>query len=43
MSVDHSTGEHKPFVDSAEPMNRAERMKLLRQLIAEIFEEEVPK
>ena len=43
MSVDHPTGEHKPFVDPAEPMNRAERMKLLRKLIDELFGEEVPK
>lgn len=39
MSVDHSAVEHKPFVESAEPMNRAERMKLLRKLIDELFEE----
>ncbi len=43
MSVDHPRDGNKPFVESAAPMSRAERMKLLRQLIAEIFEEEVPK
>ena len=43
MSVDHPSANDKPFVEPAEPMNRAERMKLLRTLIAEIFDEEVPK
>ena len=43
MSLDHGSGNDKLFVDSAKPMNRVERMKLLRTLIAEIFDEEVPK
>ena len=42
MSVDYSQDKHKPFAKTAEPMSRAERMRLLRTLIAELFNEEVP-
>ena len=40
MSIDHPSANDKPFVEPAEPMNRAERMKLLRKLIDELFGEE---